>query len=316
MAHYLDPKSDLVFKRIFGEHKNLCISLLNSMLPLKETQQIVSIEYNPSEFVPEIDALKNSIVDVRCTDNYKRQFIVEMQMYWTKSFKQRVLLNASKAYVNQLEVKQPFKLLHPVYALTFVNQNFNDSPDYYHDYKIVNIANTEERIDGLEFIFIELPKFKPQNRAEKKLHELWLRFMTEIEEKTEQVPPELLENTEISEAIHYAEKSAYTKVELNDYDKWLINALTAQSALLDMEERGMERGMEKGMEKGIEKGMKKGIKKGMEEGMKKGIKKGMEKGKAEQNIEIAKKMLKKELFSFEDIAEITGLSIEEIETLK
>ena len=33
MPRYLDPKNDLTFKRVFGEHKHLCISLINSMLP-------------------------------------------------------------------------------------------------------------------------------------------------------------------------------------------------------------------------------------------------------------------------------------------
>ena len=46
---------------------------------------------------------KNSIVDVRCRDQKGRQFIVEMQMIWTSEFKQRVLFNASKAYVRQLD---------------------------------------------------------------------------------------------------------------------------------------------------------------------------------------------------------------------
>ena len=35
MTHYLDPKNDLTFKRVFGEHKHLCMSLINSMLPLE-----------------------------------------------------------------------------------------------------------------------------------------------------------------------------------------------------------------------------------------------------------------------------------------
>ncbi|MDR1886283.1 MAG: Rpn family recombination-promoting nuclease/putative transposase, partial [Prevotellaceae bacterium] len=83
MARYLDPKNDLTFKCIFGEHEHLCISLLNSMLPLEEHRQIVSLQYSPPEFIPEIPVLKDSIVDVRCTDNTGRQFIVEMQMFWT-----------------------------------------------------------------------------------------------------------------------------------------------------------------------------------------------------------------------------------------
>ncbi|MDR1097326.1 MAG: Rpn family recombination-promoting nuclease/putative transposase, partial [Tannerella sp.] len=44
MPHYLDPKNDYAFKRIFGEHKHLCISLLNSLLPLDEANRIVEIE--------------------------------------------------------------------------------------------------------------------------------------------------------------------------------------------------------------------------------------------------------------------------------
>jgi predicted transposase/invertase (TIGR01784 family) len=99
MAHFLDPKNDLTFKRVFGEHKHLCMSLINSMLPLENP--IVSIEYQTGEMLPEIEELRLSIVDVRCTDSDGRQFIVEMQMYWSESFKSRVTHNASKAYVMQ-----------------------------------------------------------------------------------------------------------------------------------------------------------------------------------------------------------------------
>ena len=49
------------------------------MLPLDKL--IVSIEYLPSELTPTIPEKKNSIVDVRCTDQTGRQFIVEMQMF-------------------------------------------------------------------------------------------------------------------------------------------------------------------------------------------------------------------------------------------
>ena len=98
---YLDPKADLTFKKIFGEHKDLLISLLNALLPLADDEQIESVEYLSPELVPETYVGKNSIVDVRCRDVKGRQFIVEMQMLWTEAFKQRVLFNASKAFVRQ-----------------------------------------------------------------------------------------------------------------------------------------------------------------------------------------------------------------------
>ena len=246
MAHYLDPKNDLTFKLVFGEHKHLCMSLINSMLPLKTP--VVDIEYQTCELIPGLtDVLRNTIVDVRCTDADKRRFIVEMQLYWSESFKSRVLLNASKAYVMQLDKADDFELLQPVYVLNFVNDKFEKSPgmenEYYHYYKIVNIRNTEKQIEGLEFLFVELPKFKPQNRAEKKLQELWLRFLTEINENTKEVPKELLDNAFTREAVEYMEKAAYTKEQLEVYDKWKIAAMTERSALKDAKKEGIKEGI-------------------------------------------------------------------------
>lgn len=107
---YLDPKADLTFKKVFGEHKDLLISLLNALLPLDGDGLVDSVEYLPAELVPDLPMGKNSIVDVRCKDRKGRQFIVEMQMIWTPAFKQRVLFNASKAFVRQLRRNRKYEL--------------------------------------------------------------------------------------------------------------------------------------------------------------------------------------------------------------
>jgi predicted transposase/invertase (TIGR01784 family) len=238
--------------------------------------------------IPDIPDLRNSIVDVRCTDMDKRQFIVEMQMYWSESFKSRVLLNASKAYIRQLDKAKDFELLQPVYALNFVNDTFEKSPDmeneYYHYYKIVNVKDTEKQIKGLEFLFLELPKFKPLNRVEKKLHELWLRFLTEINENTKEAPRELMNNKLTCEAIGYMEKAAYTKEHLEAYDKWKINAMTERSALNEAKKEGKIEGKIEGR---IE-------------------------GRMEEKMEIAKSLLLKGM-SIEDVSDVTGLSNQQIE---
>jgi len=293
MKQYLDPKNDLTFKRVFGEHKHLCMSLLNSILPLE--QPIVSIEYQTGELIPElIDVLRNSVVDVRCTDADGRQFLVEMQLFWNESFKSRVLLNASKAYVKQLDKTEKFHLLKPVYALNFVNEEFEKSPEmkdeYFHHYKIVNIKDTNKQIKGLEFVFIELPKFKPQNRAEKKLHELWLRFLTEINESTTEVPQELLQNEFTKEAVKYMEIGAYTKEQLETYDKCKIDTMTACSMIDDA------------------------LIKGRAEGKAEGEAIGLEKGKAEGKAEVAIQLLKMGI-SLDDIMQCTGFTEKEIQSL-
>ena len=72
-------------------------------------------------------------------------------------------------------------------------------------------------------------------------------------------------------------------------------------------EKGMAEGLEKGRAEGIEKGRAEGIEKGRAQGKEEGLAEGMVKGK----IEIAKTMLAKGM-SVEMIAEITGLTVEEI----
>jgi predicted transposase/invertase (TIGR01784 family) len=111
MACYLDPRNDLPFKRIFGEHPDLLMSFLNAFMPFEEHQRIESLEYLPAEQVPENPAKKNSIVDVRCRDNYERKFIVEMQMLWSSVFSNRMVSNASKAYrrCSQLWAQRHFR---------------------------------------------------------------------------------------------------------------------------------------------------------------------------------------------------------------
>ncbi len=218
---YLDPKADLTFKKIFAGHPDLLISLLNALLPLKKEQQIKSIEYLPTELVPVDPIHKDTIVDVRCKDVEGRQFVVEMQMAWTDAFKQRVLFNASKAYVSQAEMGYKYEDLQPVYSLNLVNEIFEkDIKEYIHNYRIVHDKHTKKVIEGLRFTFIELPKFKPHTMKEKRMTILWLRFLTEINDKTKDVPAELLENPEISKALEEVKISAFTDEELRAYDKF------------------------------------------------------------------------------------------------
>ena len=241
---YLDPKNDLVFKKVFGGHSNILLSLLNALLPLEEGQKIKSIEYLPFELVPEISIVKNSIVDVRCYDNFGRQFIVEMQMLWTDSFKSRVLFNASKAYIRQLDKGIAYKGLKPVYALSLINEVFDqDSEYYYHHYKLVHTQDNEKTIEGLQLVFIELPKFKSKNFAEKKLTLLWLRYLSEIENGQEMIDEDLLQELnsipEIAQALELTKESGYTKAELEAYDKYWDAIQTEKSLIADAEERGL-----------------------------------------------------------------------------
>ncbi|MDO4165528.1 MAG: Rpn family recombination-promoting nuclease/putative transposase [Bacteroides sp.] len=250
---YLSPKADLTFKKVFGEHKDVIISFLNALLPLEgEDEEITWVEYLTPELVPQTPLNKDSIVDVRCKDRLGRQFIVEMQMMWTSEYKKRVLFNASKAYVSQLEKGGDYTLLQPVYSLNLVNDTFSDNEVYYHDYRIVEDAETKEVIEGMRFIFIELPKFTPRNYGDKKMQVLWLRFLTEIGEDTISVPQELTEVPEINKAVAQLEESAFSKSQLLGYEKFWDIVSTAKTTISSAFGEGERKGREEGRAEGRE----------------------------------------------------------------
>ena len=309
---YLDPKADLTFKKVFGEHPDLVISLLNALLPFKtKEEEIQCVEYLTPEMVPENPLRKFSIVDVRCKDQRGRQFIVEMQMVWSPEFMQRVMFNSAKAYVRQLDKKEDYRLLEPVYSLNLVNDVFlKDVPEYYHYYRMVHEKHTEKVIDGLHLVFVELPKFTPHTMNEKKMQVLWLRYLTEIDGYMETVPQELLDNPEINKAMEVVEESAFSPEQLLGYDKfWDI--IRTETTLYNS---GVRQGREEGEASGLEKGREEGRAEGREEGRAEGREEGREEGRAETVMAIARRM-KSKGSSFADIQELTGLSEEEIRGL-
>jgi predicted transposase/invertase (TIGR01784 family) len=317
---YLDPKNDLVFKKVFGGHANILISFLNAMLPLDDGQTILSIEYLPPELVPDIPIFKNSIVDVRCIDNHERQFIVEMQMLWTDSFKSRVLFNASKAYVRQLDKGVEYKGLKPVYALSLINEIFDrESTSFYHHYLLVHTEDQNKTIDGLELIFVEIPKFRVKNLTDRKLLLLWMRFISEIENGQEMLNEDLLKDLnsvpEIAEALALTMESGYTKAELEAYDKYWDTIRVERTLIADAEAKGEQIGIQKGEQIGIQKGEQIGIQKGEQIGIQKGEQIGIQKG---EQIGIQKIKIEMVITLHEDgipisqIAKYTKLSVDDV----
>lgn len=293
MSRYVDPRYDTTFKKVFGEHSDLLISFINAMLPLEGDEIVQEIEYLSPELMPPLPDIKYSVVDVRCKDKRGHQFLVEMQMVWTEDFKSRVLFNASKAYVTQLQKGEDYELLEPVYSLNIVNDTVESElpkDQFYHYYQMVHACDSNNIIKGLHIAFIELPKFNPQTPVEKEMQRLWLRFLTEINEYTRKAPEELLSNPLTNKAVELMEEWGMTDVERYLYER-NIDSVRIENAII----RGTKRhAMEKGMKKGLEKGFEKGL----------------EKGRAEANKENAQKMLAAGIDK-KTILEITGVEIDE-----
>ena len=249
-AKFLDPKSDIVFKKIFGQNADLVKSFLNGVMPFKEGGFIEAVTYLPTEQTPRIPTLKNTIVDVKCTDQSGRIFIIEMQMTWSASFTKRLLFGVSKAYVQQLDSGENYVALCPVYGLGLVNAIFDRSTEeWFHHYRTVNIKNTSKVLEGLELVFLELPKFKPQTLEHRKMGVLWLRFLREINEKMVDVPQEFTDNPELSRAMELAQESSYTAEELDTYDKYWDAVRVEKTLTIDAFQEGKTEGKAEGRNK-------------------------------------------------------------------
>lgn len=304
MSRYLDPKADVVFKKIFGEHPHLLISFLNAVLPLTHDKRIVELSYLPTEQIPPIPTFKQTIADVKCKDAEGRVFIVEMQINWTDSFKQRLLFGTSQAIIKQLDKGQTYKFLQPVYGLGIIAEIYEqETPTWYHHYQLVKKDVPDDIIEHLQLVFIELPKFPVSSPGEKKLRLLWLRFLREVDEKTMEVPQELLDVPEISEAIILAEQAAYSPGELNAYEAYWDGVRTERTRLVDKYEAGLTEGEAKGLAKGEVIGFAKGEAEGFVQGEQRAIEK------------IALNMLKNNE-PLDKISTFTGLSLDELVKLK
>jgi predicted transposase/invertase (TIGR01784 family) len=257
---FLDPKNDIVFKRIFGEHPQILRSLLNALLPLPSDRQIVELFYLTSEQVPTLPMFKNSIVDVKCRDAQGRMFIVEMQMNWTSAFMQRMLFNTSKAYVRQLEKGELFELLQPVVGLSILDDTFDHvGPEFYHHYAVVNVQNPQRVIQGLELVFVELPKYLSQQVSP--MRRAWLRFLKELgelrsEEDEARFHREVTnQSEELAMAVNLAGESGFTPAQLEAYDAYWDGVRSERTLMSGKFAEGLAEGLAEGEEIGIQKGV-------------------------------------------------------------
>ena len=108
---------------------------------------------------------------------------------------------------------------------------------------------------------------------------LWLRFLTEINSNTKEIPADLLNDPEIGKAVGELEISGFTDAELRAYDKFWDSVSVERTLLDDRYQKGKEEGMN------------------------------------QRSLEIAKKMLANGMDDA-SVMDMTGLTAEEIKLLK
>ena len=233
---FADPKTDVVFKRIFGAEarKPLLMALLNDLLELAGTHRIRSLEHFSLEQRVTAPKSKLSIVDVKCTTRSGRRFVVEMQVLPVEGFEKRVVYNASKAYVMQAGEGDQYHKLCDVVGVTICNFKLWSRKVEDGGYKVPMLSRwrMQEQRSGhkglrqVQYAFLELPKYGA-GKAPETLIDKWAYFFREAK-NLEVVPPALSEGP-FFEALEIARKSSFTEAEWLEYER---------SKMAEQDERG------------------------------------------------------------------------------
>ncbi len=315
---FINPFTDFGFKRIFGseESKPLLISFLNDLLPLK--CKIESITFKSTEKFGTTSEDRKAIYDLYCIDENKNEFIVELQRAEQKFFIDRALYYTTFPIQEQATRGSWNFELKPIYFVGILNFKVDEFKDdnYVHYCQIMD-TNTKAKVsEKLNFIYIEIPKFKKSKEELSKHLEYWLYFFREVN-KLKEIPKEFKGDI-LEDAFKRAEFLKLSKEQQHNYHinlKYYRDYInTLDTALERGIEKGIKRGIEKGEKIGLEKGIKKGEKIGIEKGEKIGIEKGIKEGEKQKAINIAKNLLKQNI-DLNVIVISTGLSIEEIKEL-
>jgi predicted transposase/invertase (TIGR01784 family) len=245
---YIDPLTDFGFKRIFGTYENrkFLISFLNDLLDIED--KIVSIEYKNLEKLGLNSSDRKTIYDIYCTDEKNNSFIVELQRAKQKYFKDRSIYYTTFPIQEQSKHGDWDYKLKKVYFVGILDFTFKDArlkqnqTDTKYLTKVeLKDDNNEVFYDKLSYYFLEMPKFKKQEKELSNHLEMWLYYLTHLEQ-LEEIPKVLKEDNIIKEAFDLAEFLAMSKDEQFAYQMDLKTRLDNKNAMDYAEEMGIKKG--------------------------------------------------------------------------
>ncbi|MBF0608270.1 MAG: Rpn family recombination-promoting nuclease/putative transposase [Magnetococcales bacterium] len=268
---FVDVKSDIAFKRIFGNEarKDILISFLNAVLGLNGNMEIGEITILSPYQAPKIDELKYTVLDIRAIDKRGVTFIIEIQVQREKGFAKRVLYYTSKAYINQLGKGENYPLLKKVIYIGIVDFQVFEGDNYLTKHLILNTETYKNELDDFEFNFIELPKFKKKEDEVVNIVEKWVYFIKNA--NSLEMVPKCADFAEIKDAYEIANASTWDKEEFEIYEYWQIKMQIGKGAIEYAEENARIKGQLEGERQGIIKGRAEGRAEGKLDGLLEGI---------------------------------------------
>ena len=298
---YVNPYTDFGFKKLFGTelNKELLISLLNALFdrsaqqsPNEPRQVVKDLKYLPTEKL-EAFGMRRAVFDVYCEGENGEKFIVEMQKASQDFFRDRSVFYSAFPIIEQGKAGADWDFhLNNVYTIGILNFVFPgdeyDKDCFHHEVKLMDVEDKHVFYDKLTYVYLEMPKFKKTEDELVSMYDKWLFVLKNLTRLMER--PVALQERVFTRLFEQAEIARFTPDETRIYEESLKHYRDMRNVVNSAERRGREEGREEGRREGLEEGRK------------------------DAKYEAAVKM-KAKGFASADIAEITGLTTEEIESI-
>ena len=294
MGKFINPFSDVGFKRIFGQEmsKPLLTDFLNNLL--EGERHITELRFLDKE-QPAVSSDDRSLIyDIYCETDTGENIIVEMQNRPQPYFKQRTIYYAANSIARQGERGSEWCYdIKAVYCISFLNFVQSDiSTDFRTDVALMDMHSLNMFSDKIRLVYLQLPLFVKDVDDCDNDFERWIY---------------VLKNMETLNRLPFAAKSAVFRrlAEITD-----IASLTKQERLMYDESLRKFRDTIGVMEGARLSGVKQGLEQGRAEGLAEGLAEGEMKGK----IAVARK-LKSHGMDAATISQMTGITVEDINNL-
>lgn len=274
----MKPKVDFAFKELMTNEK-VRKGFLAAFLKLNPND-IKSTRILNTDLRREHEDDKQGILDVRVSLNNDTEIDTEIQLTKVDIWTNRTLFYLSKMYAEQIGPGQSYRMLKKCVSISILDfRLFENEPDFYSCFHIREDNRHFLYTDKMEFHVIELPKL-PEKLKKGDNILTWAKFINA--ERRE-------EFEELADMDTYIE-AAYNHLQvISQDDKKRMEYEARQKAIRDYNE-------------------------GMLESHERGLKQGRVEGRAEGVAGIAKK-LRVRGDPLDEIAELTGLTVEQIQNL-
>jgi predicted transposase/invertase (TIGR01784 family) len=254
MGKFINPFTDVGFKRIFGQEvsKPVLLAFLNSLL--EGERVIVDLKFLDKEQLGIVEGDRSLIYDIYCETETGEHVIVEMQNKYQPYFKERSIYYTARSIVEQGERGDEWKYdIKAVYLVAFLNFKISDiSKDFRTDVALMDMEHRTVFSDKVRLIYLQLPYFTKEADDCETIFEKIIYTLKHMD--ILQRMPWMAQNAVFQRLSEIAEVASLSKEERMKYDESL-RAYRDTIAVMDGQFlQGEMKGIEKGRAEGRAEG--------------------------------------------------------------